>query len=238
MDNGFSVKITLLRKEQNLSQKQAAEDLGISQALLSHYEKGIRECGLHFVVKAADYYQVSCDYLLGRTNRRSFADASFSPQEAAEETRQPPLPALEHQRRKLVNAIYIVFGILEKINSPVLSDAAEGYLSSAVYTVYRNLCAANPKSSSKPCRLDAKTCEAQIRLATAMHLARLQNILTGDGPKGTSLPEQENLPILNTDTLTKLYPRAALSLLELIENVERNVPALWQETQEKQEKHK
>ena len=43
----------------------------MSQALLSHYENGIREPGLTFVVKACDYYQVSADYLLGRTNDRS-----------------------------------------------------------------------------------------------------------------------------------------------------------------------
>ena len=66
MSSDFSRIITLLRKEKGISQKQVASDLGISQALLSHYEKGIRECGLDFVVKVADYYGVSCDYLLGK----------------------------------------------------------------------------------------------------------------------------------------------------------------------------
>ena len=61
MNNDFPRIVTLLRKERGLSQKQAALELGISQALLSHYEKGIRECGLDFVVKIADYYEVSCD---------------------------------------------------------------------------------------------------------------------------------------------------------------------------------
>ena len=73
MNQNFPRIITLLRKERGLSQKKAAESLEISQALLSHYEKGIRECGLDFVVKVADFYQVSCDYLLGRSpesNRR------------------------------------------------------------------------------------------------------------------------------------------------------------------------
>ena len=65
MNSDFSRIITLQRKERKISQKQAASDLGISQALLSHYEKGIRECGLGFLVKIADYYNVSCDYLLG-----------------------------------------------------------------------------------------------------------------------------------------------------------------------------
>lgn len=72
MNSDFARNISLLRKERHISQKQAAADLGISQALLSHYEKGVRECGLNFLVKAADYYNVSCDYLLGR---KSNADA-------------------------------------------------------------------------------------------------------------------------------------------------------------------
>lgn len=67
MKSEFSRVITLLRKEKNISQKQAAAELGISQALLSHYENGIRECGLGFLVKCADFYGVSCDYLLGRS---------------------------------------------------------------------------------------------------------------------------------------------------------------------------
>ena len=60
MKSEFSRVITLLRKEKNISQKQAAAELGISQALLSHYENGIRECGLGFLVKCADFYGVSC----------------------------------------------------------------------------------------------------------------------------------------------------------------------------------
>lgn len=66
MCSDFARNLTLLRKERKISQKQAAADLGVSQALLSHYEKGVRECGLKFLVKAADYYNVSCDSLLGR----------------------------------------------------------------------------------------------------------------------------------------------------------------------------
>ena len=65
MNSDFPRIITFLRKERGLSQKQVASDLGISQALLSHYEKGIRECGLDFLVKTAEYYDVSADYLLG-----------------------------------------------------------------------------------------------------------------------------------------------------------------------------
>lgn len=81
MNKDFPRIITFLRKERGLSQKQVAGDMGISQALLSHYEKGIRECGLDFLVKTAEYYGVSTDYLLGRTVQRNFTADPF---EAAE----------------------------------------------------------------------------------------------------------------------------------------------------------
>ena len=60
----------MLRKEKGISQRQAAQELHISQALLSHYEKAIRECNLDFVKKAAQYYGVTSDFLLGLTESK------------------------------------------------------------------------------------------------------------------------------------------------------------------------
>jgi len=62
----FASVLSGLRREHGLSQRQAAADLGVSQALLSHYENGLREPRLEFVVRACDYYGVSADYMLGR----------------------------------------------------------------------------------------------------------------------------------------------------------------------------
>lgn len=67
----FAVVLSQLRKERGISQKKAAADLGISQALLSHYEKGIRECGLDFVIRCSQYYGVTTDYLLGVSENRN-----------------------------------------------------------------------------------------------------------------------------------------------------------------------
>ena len=50
MATEFSRTLSLLRKERGVSQRVAAADLGVSQALLSHYENGIREPGLAFVL--------------------------------------------------------------------------------------------------------------------------------------------------------------------------------------------
>ena len=68
MEHAFSAIMSELRRARGLSQRAAAADLKISQALLSHYENGAREPGLSFVCRACDYYGVSADYLLGRSD--------------------------------------------------------------------------------------------------------------------------------------------------------------------------
>lgn len=72
----YSERIVELRTEKGISQKAAAVDLGISQALLSHYEKGIREFNLDFLCRIAEYYNVTTDYILGRTDSRTGLDSS------------------------------------------------------------------------------------------------------------------------------------------------------------------
>ena len=67
MERNFSETLASLRKSRGISQRQAAAELGISQALLSHYENGAREPGLSFVCRACDYYSVTADYLLCRS---------------------------------------------------------------------------------------------------------------------------------------------------------------------------
>ena len=77
MNRTFTETLYVLRHERNISQRTAAEALNISQALLSHYENGAREPGLDFVRRACDYYGVSADYLLCRSeNPDSTASAA------------------------------------------------------------------------------------------------------------------------------------------------------------------
>lgn len=80
MQRSFPETLSALRRDKNISQRKAAADLNISQALLSHYENGAREPGLGFVCRACDYYGVSADYLLCRTDRPNI---SFSTAQAA-----------------------------------------------------------------------------------------------------------------------------------------------------------
>ena len=76
MERTFSETMSALRKSRGLSQRSAAADLNISQALLSHYENGAREPGLDFVRRACVYYGVSADYLLGISELPGGTDAA------------------------------------------------------------------------------------------------------------------------------------------------------------------
>lgn len=58
--------LTVLRKENNLSQEQIAEKINVSQRAYAHYEKGDRQPNIETMIKLADYYKISLDYLTGR----------------------------------------------------------------------------------------------------------------------------------------------------------------------------
>jgi transcriptional regulator with XRE-family HTH domain len=65
------MRLKLLRKEKNLTQLKLALDLNMSQNTISRYETGEREAGYSELIKIADYFNVSIDYLLERTDKRN-----------------------------------------------------------------------------------------------------------------------------------------------------------------------
>ncbi len=59
-----------LRDDEGLTQEAVASILGIDQRVYSNYETGKRKIPIHHLLALADYYHVSTDYILGRTNRK------------------------------------------------------------------------------------------------------------------------------------------------------------------------
>lgn len=57
-----------LREDKDMKQADIAEFLGIQQTVYSRYERGFQNIPLEHLIKLADYYNVSTDYILGRTN--------------------------------------------------------------------------------------------------------------------------------------------------------------------------
>ena len=151
LDNSeFPRTLSLLRQEKKVSQRTAADALGISQALLSHYENGVREPGLAFVVRACDYYGVSADFLLGRTLTRDgaviAAEELYDISDEKNNSLKGGVLALL-SKKLLVNSIGVLFGLLGRTGSREAIQAAAGYLSTAVYTVFRRLYDANPDNN-------------------------------------------------------------------------------------------
>ena len=120
MNAEFSRTLSLLRQEKGVSQRTAAGVLGISQALLSHYENGIREPGLAFVVKACDYYGVSADYLLGRTLTRDGTtigtEELYDISDEKDNSMRGSVLALL-SKKLLVNSVGMLFDLLGKTGS-------------------------------------------------------------------------------------------------------------------------
>ena len=63
-------RIQDLRNDADLSQKQISEILHISQRSYSHYETGSRNIPIEMLIRLADYYDNSLDYLVGRTDNK------------------------------------------------------------------------------------------------------------------------------------------------------------------------
>lgn len=61
------MRLKELRKKKGISQLRLATDLNTTQNTISRYETGEREPGIDELIKIADYFNVSVDYLIGRT---------------------------------------------------------------------------------------------------------------------------------------------------------------------------
>ena len=66
MKNKFAEQLKSLRIESGLTRAQLAEKLNVSVRLISYWENGQRECDFDMLIKIADIFSVSLDYLLGR----------------------------------------------------------------------------------------------------------------------------------------------------------------------------
>lgn len=63
-----TLRIKELRQARKITQVKLAMDLNFSQHTISRYETGEREPGIDELIRIADYFRVSVDYLIGRTN--------------------------------------------------------------------------------------------------------------------------------------------------------------------------
>lgn len=223
---GFNRILTLLRKERGITQKDAASSLGISQALLSHYEKGIRECGLDFVVRAAEYYNVSCDYLLGRSPDRSGITISVDdlPDDDSKDDTKfkgSVLPVLN--KRLLTNSISVLFDLLVKTPSKTLTNEVSNYMMTAFYKIFRIVYAANPKNQNDMFSVPKQLYDGYADASMKRSEARISAMLSGDRIPDIESVENVDLLLLTTEKISETYPQNASALFNLIQQTEKNL---------------
>lgn len=211
MATDFSRTLSLLRQEKGVSQRKAAGELGISQALLSHYENGIREPGLAFVVKACAYYHVSADFLLGRTLNRdgSIIEAEDVYDSSGEKGSLRGSILATLQKKLVVNTTGVLFDLLGKCGDRTAITAAGDYLSTALYTLLRHFYRRGGGNedffATDAVDFDAGVVDAAMLRSRASYLR--------------ALAEAEKLPELNSDDLTAA-PGLGQSTAQVVHNVD------------------
>lgn len=221
MSSDFPRVLSLLRKEKKISQKEAAAALGVSQALLSHYEKGIRECGLDFLVRAADYYNVSADYLLGRSADPDGLNLAVEdipePDAAGKENSLSSLGVLPVLNKKLIaNSLNVVFDLLAKSGSKELTKQVSNYLMGAVYRMFRIIYGFGTKNNMNLFKAPES---GALEGADAFMKTAESRALRVDG---SGKVKNDDL-VASTESLARVYPLFASSLFSLIKNVEDNM---------------
>ena len=167
------------------------------------------------MVRACDYYGVSADFLLGRTLTRD--GTTIAPEELYDlsdekdnSMRAAYWPAVQ---KLLVNSVGMLFDLLGKTGNREAIRAASNYLSSAVYSVYRQLYHANP--ANNPDFFSVSQRHAQTGLAQAdMELSRveLEDALAQHAKEKGKMPEMDHA------ALARDYPVLYQSMLQLIHN--------------------
>lgn len=210
----FARTLSLLRQEKGISQRQAAKALGISQALLSHYENGAREPGLMFVGKACDFYSVSADFLLGRTLSRDGttildADTLYDVSDERDNVlRGSVLATLS--KKLVVNSVGLLFDLLSQLGNKNAIRAAANYLSTTVYILFRHLHRASPNQDEDIFSVPGDWFVAGLpRAHMIMSEAQYAQALNHPG-KGAQFPP------LDHASMKAAYPGTYQSLLQIV----------------------
>ncbi len=179
MKNSFAVRLSELRRQRGLSQKETADALGVSQALLSHYEKGIRECGLDFLCNAAAYFDVSCDYMLGMSDSKDDFVANFDKGESILDS--------EYRMNTVLRAIMMLYSRYSDADIGK-ETAVKNYFALTVYrlAIIASQAECIPKSwISLPYESALATCNAQTEMISDL----LQSEVAKRHAKNISEPE-------------------------------------------------
>ena len=220
MNKDFPRILKLLRKERGLRQKEAADRLGVAQALLSHYENGKRECGLDFLVQAADFYNVSVDYILGRSSSRSGVVVTENELEesAVYEAASENIVSTGTLLRKtlVTNAAEVVFSLLIKTKNQKLAKSVGNYMLTAVYRAFRMVYSAGGENDENLFSIPRESLSG----ITVAELS-LEDVASKSAEKEGTADEK-----ITNSRIEHDYPKQSAALFSVITNVEKELKKL------------
>ena len=219
MNTNFPRTLSLLRKERGLSQRSVATSLGVSQAVLSHYENGLREPGLEFVAAVADFYKVSTDFLLGRTMSRedytiTAEDLPDSSEDKDNVLRGSMLATLS--KKLIINSLGIIFDIVGKSKSKKLVSETAMFFNIAVYKAFRHLYSANGSHDSEFFSVNTSLWPELSSAELAMTEMNIKSA-AGNIKIKKETTETAILPELSSEFLSREYPALTQSLLSVLQ---------------------
>ncbi|MEL4107055.1 helix-turn-helix transcriptional regulator [Oscillospiraceae bacterium WX1] len=196
MKPDFAKALTNLRRGKNFSQKKVADDLGISQALLSHYENGVREPKMEFIIKACDYYGVSADYILGRARQEACSD-------------NIAMPCFTDGIRSSLDNAALLLSLLKDIGDDTLTASVRDYFE---FWMYRILAAL----SRRPADESSMLLDAAIKISEDFCVAQINRVRR----------DQQYRRLLILEEIRAKYPESQDALDKLFAAVEESVRKL------------
>lgn len=111
------MRLKELRDEKKLSQEEVAKAIGTSQTNIGRWEKGLNEPSSGFVIKLANYFEVSIDYLLGRED--DFGNITVTSSPSSDLSASSPNVSLTPEEKELLT----LFRSLPNIRRKTVMDS-------------------------------------------------------------------------------------------------------------------
>ena len=177
--------------------------------LLSHYENGLRECNLDFLLKISEFYDVTCDRILGRS---------------------VPVykEVIEHENTSKVNnicdALEIMFDLIEHCNNESVSKEIADFINIAIYRIFRLVYFSGHNSGEGIFNLPKHTYRVMADAKMQMSESEIRCALSGWDDSGELEPIADKGALTYTKReLSALYGEKFDRLLELIASAEEKI---------------
>jgi transcriptional regulator with XRE-family HTH domain len=216
-------RIANLRIDNDITQYELALYLNITQRSYSRYETGTSNIPLEMLSMIADYYNVSTDYLLGRTNEKLGGTKEINVEDAPQ-TNDKSLKGSIHinlGKKMIQNSIALIYDLLGNTNNKTLASELTNYFSFPIYKIVRYIYDAKNNTPGfftlpHPCfpsAVDSQAILCEMRLKNT--------ILNETWPSSNhSTVDPELIPKIDHQMLSATYPAQFTSLLNILHSID------------------